>query len=59
MLFRAAKQLRVAGMFTWVGSDGWSGRLTVVSNVEDVVEGAITVQPRAVDIPGFYGHFKR
>ncbi|XP_064642752.1 metabotropic glutamate receptor 2-like [Lineus longissimus] len=58
MLFRAAKQLNVVGMFTWIGSDGWSGRLAAVSGVEDVVDGAITVQPRAVEIPGFDRHFQ-
>uniref|UniRef100_T1IJD5 G-protein coupled receptors family 3 profile domain-containing protein n=1 Tax=Strigamia maritima TaxID=126957 RepID=T1IJD5_STRMM len=56
-LMSAAKRLNVVGRFVWIGTDGWSGRASVTHDVEEVIEGAITVQPMAGIINGFDEYF--
>ncbi|XP_014681855.1 PREDICTED: metabotropic glutamate receptor 3-like [Priapulus caudatus] len=50
---------RVRANFTWIGSDGWSSRTSVVDGLESTVDGAITVQPLARTLPGFANYFTR
>jgi len=35
----------VTSKFVWIGSDAWASRESVVYGREEVVEGAIAVQP--------------
>ncbi|XP_070560422.1 metabotropic glutamate receptor 2-like isoform X2 [Ptychodera flava] len=58
-LMGAVKTLNRSVHFVWVGSDGWSNRqLPALGNKEDILEGAITVQPLAEPIEGFDEYFK-
>ncbi len=43
----------------WVGSDAWSGRTSVTDGYEDVVRGAVTLQPLAARIQDFDRYFTR
>lgn len=45
------------GMFSWIGSDGWSARSLVSDGHEAQVEGTISVQPMAHPIPDFESYF--
>ena len=46
------------GKFIWIGSDGWSSRWLALQGLEDVLEGAVTVQPQVGKIPGFDKYFQ-
>lgn len=46
------------GMFSWIGSDGWSARSLVSDGHEAQVEGTISVQPMAHPIPEFESYFR-
>ena len=58
-VFEAAERNGITYNFTWVGSDAWSGRTAVVTGHEEVVDGAITLQPHAYIDKGFDSYFKR
>jgi metabotropic X receptor len=45
------------GNFAWIGSDGWSARTLVSDGNEAVVEGTLSVQPRANPVKGFDDYF--
>ncbi|XP_076361004.1 metabotropic glutamate receptor 3-like [Tachypleus tridentatus] len=53
----AAKRLGVIKRFVWIGSDGWSGHNSVVENIEETLEGAITISPLVRSIRGFDQYF--
>ena len=43
--------------FVWIGSDAWASRESVVYGREDVVEGAIAIQPlRLKDFLGYMAY---
>ncbi|ESO83631.1 hypothetical protein LOTGIDRAFT_133010 [Lottia gigantea] len=54
---KAVKRMGATGDFTWIGSDGWGARGLAYRGKESEVEGAITVQPLAVEVPGFKRYF--
>lgn len=58
-LLEAAKTLRVKGRFIWIGSDAWASRESVVEKREEIVEGAIAVQPLRKDLPGYHEYFSQ
>lgn len=45
------------GHFSWIGSDGWSARTLVSDGNEAIVEGTLSVQPRANKVKGFDEYF--
>ncbi|KAI1309456.1 Metabotropic glutamate receptor 4 [Halotydeus destructor] len=53
----AAHRRNATRRFVWIGSDAWSGRESVASGHEEVVEGAITVSPLVREMKGFTDHF--
>ncbi|XP_022240495.1 metabotropic glutamate receptor 4-like, partial [Limulus polyphemus] len=53
----AANRLGVTKRFVWIGSDGWSGHNSVVENIEEILEGAITISPLVRSIRGFDQYF--
>ena len=57
MLMKAVKRNNYTGMFTWIGSDGWSARSLVSDGNELEVEGTLSVQPRANPVPSFDEYF--
>ena len=58
-LLEAAKKLDVKDKFIWVGSDAWASRESVVEDREEIVEGAIAVQPLRRELPGYNEYFSR
>ncbi|KAG1685964.1 Metabotropic glutamate receptor 3 [Nymphon striatum] len=52
-LMEAVKRYNSYDRFVWIGSDAWGGRQSVVERNEDVIEGAISVQPLVRPIQGF------
>ncbi|XP_035227551.1 metabotropic glutamate receptor 4-like, partial [Stegodyphus dumicola] len=58
-VMRAVRRSNSTGVFSWIGSDGWSGRSLVSDGNEDQVEGTISVQPRAHPVKGFDQYFQR
>lgn len=54
---RAVERINATGLFSWVGSDGWSARSLVSDGNERAVEGTISVQPQANDVKGFKEYF--
>lgn len=52
-ILQAAKRLNASHTFYWVASDGWGKQQKLVEGVEDVAEGAITVELQSDNIPGF------
>lgn len=58
-LMRAVSRLNATGQFSWIGSDGWSARTLVSDGNEAVVEGTLSVQPRAEEVKGFKEYFLR
>lgn len=56
-LMASVKRHRITNRFIWIGSDGWSGRDSVVQGLEEVVEGAITVLPMRGKLSGFDNYF--
>ena len=54
----AVKNLGYFNHFQWIGSDGWSSRAVVTKNKERVVEGTLSLQPRAGDVKGFDRYFR-
>ena len=58
-VMRAVRRNNCTGMFSWIGSDGWSARALVFDGNEDEVEGTISVQPRAHPVAGFDNYFQK
>ena len=58
-LLEAAKTLKVKDKFIWVGSDAWASRESVVEDREEIVEGAIAVQPLRRELPGYSDYFSQ
>ena len=58
-LLEAAKSVGVKNRFIWIGSDAWASRESVVEMREDIVEGAIAVQPLRMPLPGYDEYFKK
>ncbi|XP_067128355.1 metabotropic glutamate receptor-like [Centruroides vittatus] len=56
-VMRAIRRNNATGIFSWIGSDGWSARALVFEGNEDQVEGTLSVQPRANPVPGFDEYF--
>jgi len=56
-LMRAVGRRNSTGHFAWIGSDGWSSRTLVSDGNEAVVEGTLSVQPRANPVKGFDEYF--
>lgn len=52
-ILQAAKRLNASHAFSWVASDGWGKQQKLVEGLEDVAEGAITVELQSDNIPGF------
>lgn len=52
-ILQAAKRLNLSQPFHWVASDGWGKQQKLVEGLEDVAEGAITVELQSENIPGF------
>ncbi|XP_078679227.1 metabotropic glutamate receptor 3-like isoform X1 [Branchiostoma floridae x Branchiostoma belcheri] len=55
-LLSAAKNL--TDPFVWIASDGWGEQEAAVKNVEDVAEGAITIELSSKPIKAFNKYFK-
>ncbi|XP_039283583.1 LOW QUALITY PROTEIN: metabotropic glutamate receptor 2 [Nilaparvata lugens] len=56
-LMRAVRRLNATGAFSWIGSDGWSGRSLVTQGNELQVEGTLSLQPQANPVLGFDTYF--
>uniref|UniRef100_A0A0P5YKL2 Metabotropic glutamate receptor n=2 Tax=Daphnia magna TaxID=35525 RepID=A0A0P5YKL2_9CRUS len=52
-LLAAAKRLSITSHFIWVASDGWGRQHKLVEGLEDVAEGALTVDLESKSVPGF------
>ncbi len=59
LLLQAAKDLGVKDNLLWIGSDAWASRESVVENREDIVEGALAIQPLRRELPGYNGYFTK
>lgn len=47
----ASKRLQIS--FHWIASDGWGKQQKLVESLEEVAEGAITVELQSEHMPGF------
>ncbi|KAF0286758.1 Metabotropic glutamate receptor 4 [Amphibalanus amphitrite] len=56
-VMRAVRRMNATGLFSWIGSDGWSARSLVSDGNEPEVEGTLSVQPQANPIHGFEEYF--
>ncbi|KYM78799.1 Metabotropic glutamate receptor [Atta colombica] len=56
-VMRAVRRRKVTGIFSWIGSDGWSARGLVSNGNEPEVEGTLSVQPQANPVKGFEEYF--
>ena len=56
-VMRAVRRANATGNFSWIGSDGWSGRALVTNGNEAEVEGTLSVQPQASKLKGFEKYF--
>lgn len=54
---KAVRRQNVTGVFSWIGSDGWSARNLVSDGNEAEVEGTLSVQPQANPVIGFEDYF--
>ncbi|CAH0562056.1 unnamed protein product [Brassicogethes aeneus] len=52
-ILQAAKRMNATHTFYWVASDGWGKQQKLLEGLEDVAEGAITVELQSDNIPGF------
>ncbi|XP_018013510.2 metabotropic glutamate receptor [Hyalella azteca] len=57
-VLEAAGRLGAARHFHWVGSDGWGKQRHLVEGLEDVAEGAITIELTSKPVEGFNQHMK-
>ncbi|CRL08038.1 CLUMA_CG021023, isoform A [Clunio marinus] len=56
-VMRAIRRNNATGVFSWIGSDGWSARNLVSDGNEPEVEGTLSVQPQANSVRGFEDYF--
>jgi len=56
-VMRAVRRRKATGIFSWIGSDGWSARGLVSNGNEPEVEGTLSVQPQANPVKGFEEYF--
>ena len=56
-MMRAVRRNNATGMFSWIGSDGWSARSLVSDGNEAEVEGTLSLQPQANPVRGFEDYF--
>lgn len=56
-VMRAIRRNNATGVFSWIGSDGWSARNLVSDGNEPEVEGTLSVQPQANVVRGFKEYF--
>ncbi|KAL7014522.1 hypothetical protein ACKWTF_015984 [Chironomus riparius] len=56
-VMRAVRRNKATGVFSWIGSDGWSARNLVSDGNEAEVEGTLSVQPQANSVRGFEDYF--
>ncbi|XP_014258597.1 metabotropic glutamate receptor 2-like [Cimex lectularius] len=56
-MMRAVRRCNATGIFSWIGSDGWSARDLVSIGNEPEVEGTLSVQPQANPVKGFEEYF--
>ncbi|XP_049823403.1 metabotropic glutamate receptor 2 [Aethina tumida] len=56
-LMKAVRRSNATGLFSWIGSDGWSARSLVSDGNEAEVEGTLSVQPQANPVKGFKDYF--
>ncbi|XP_049544407.1 chromatin-remodeling ATPase INO80-like [Anopheles darlingi] len=56
-VMKAVRRQNVTGLFSWIGSDGWSARNLVSDGNEAEVEGTLSVQPQANPVIGFEDYF--
>ena len=54
---RAVRRNNLTGNFSWIGSDGWSGRSLVSEGNEPEVEGTLAVLPQSRPVEGFDDYF--
>ena len=52
-ILAAAKRQSITDHFIWVASDGWGRQHKLVEGLEDVAEGALTVDLESNSVPGF------
>ncbi|OQV15466.1 Metabotropic glutamate receptor 3 [Hypsibius exemplaris] len=57
-LMRSIRRRNATGMFTWIGSDGWSARTAVSENNELQVEGTLSFQPLSHPVADFETYFR-
>jgi metabotropic X receptor len=55
---RSIRRRNATGMFTWIGSDGWSARTIVSEHNELQVEGTLSFQPLSHPVSNFEGYFR-
>lgn len=51
-MMRAVGRNNATGIFSWIGSDGWSARSSVNNGNEPQVEGTLSVSPRSNPVQG-------
>ena len=51
------KSEKIRGQFTWIGTESWGDRKTVIEGLEDVVEGVITLKVSHRESMGFNQYF--
>ena len=56
-VMKAVRRNNASTHFSWIGSDGWSGRELVSTGNELEVEGTLSIQPQAKPIRGFKQYF--
>lgn len=52
-ILAAAKRQSIRNHFIWIASDGWGRQHKLVEGLEDVAEGALTVDLESNAVPGF------
>lgn len=52
-ILEAARRSNLTQPFQWIASDGWGKQSKLVEGLEDVAEGAITVELQSANLPGF------
>ncbi|XP_015510635.2 metabotropic glutamate receptor [Neodiprion lecontei] len=52
-ILEAARRSNLTQPFQWIASDGWGKQIKLVEGLEDVAEGAITVELQSENLPGF------
>ena len=57
-LLKAAKELEIHKQLLWIGSDAWASRESVVEDREEIVEGAIAIQPLRRKLKKYNDYFK-